>query len=52
MALYMYIHFRDGCLKSFDEDTFYGAGDEFGYNRITVDEVTADTDDCLKRCNC
>ena len=37
----MYIHFRDSCLKSFDEDTFYQAGDEFAYNRITVDTVTA-----------
>ena len=33
----MYLHFNEECLKSFDDENYYGPGQAFNYHVVTID---------------
>lgn len=36
----MYIHFNEKCMKRFNDDKFYGPGEQFDYSLITLSKET------------
>ena len=37
----MYLHFKEDCLKSFDETHIYGPGENYNFQHIKIDKNTA-----------